>query len=740
MCDLNFLNLSEKTKKNLIDQKLDTIEKISTHYLENAQIKDINNVHDEIFKRHLSELGAIEEPATILKERSNNKSKSWEFSFKTVHSLSEPENYSSENTSTYVSSSKETDFSFIGDSVDGSLNESLNSSVDVSAESGESSGFHMLHTKIRECLLFGADKERILYKDKNSNNIGEKKKDTEDNYLLAYSNFMKENVAHGRIFRMESNSLNDLLSDGIESAKIYYFYGINLSISRVLLLNMLLDIVCSNTMEHKNVKGNVIYIYFGYRSDVKTIRDVVVRKVKNGLKERRKTKKKGKRENTEYQLNDLLSRIYILPIQEENIFFSFLSNIRNNYLKEKQRTKYEGKKEKKNEKEEKKKKKKKKEEGCNDIQNILAIGILNFSELVLNLNLTNSCSYFYLVRELKIISHLMRSPILIFDELKSESTAQFFKSKKGELEHSGMENENEEDRLNNQLVINEMKKNILNVMSQYDEEQMLMEQQWEFGEMDAFVEQEKDRIWGSVNNYIRTDEYCFSKNEVHMENNGENTKVESNDSINDSDSGNESDSDSDSESESENGSENKSENKSENGSECTSENVSDSESISYSKSSNYGESISDSESINESESINSSESINEESDDSKRCGDNNDFMSCSSIESSGKGAQLLCTQNMVRQKSQHLVHEETMKSTFANIEKKNVKHTYVPYGLCNTFDVILEVDVVKKGKSMNWNKQNKKQKIIRFTLLKCQHDSKHLYCHTLLKNDVLCDL
>lgn len=672
--DLDFLKISDKIKKKLICKELDTIEKISTHYLENAHVKEIDKVQDEILRTHLSELGVIE-TAEI---KPPNKWNNLDFGFKNVHSHSDPERGVWESSSRCLSSSEETEFFLctdsFGDYGDNSFDSSVGSSIALSVGSNEGFSFHLMNLGTqRKSIMFDTNEETGLQKEeKKKGDPQEKKKGVED-HLWTFSNFTKDIVTRRKIYRMENSSINDLLSEGIESGKIYYFYGSTLRINRTVLINMLFDVISGYNIGLKNGKGNVIYIYFCYVQDVKSIHDVVLNKVRKWQK-----KKKKKKTSRKQHLKDFLSRIYILRIQEETELFSFLSSIKSSIIKEKNKTQCC-------------EKDKKKEEM--EFQDILAIGILNFSELISNINLTNTCSYFYVVRELKVLAYLLCIPILIFDEIRSESAVQLFRGKKGELDHE----QEMEDQLKNQLLMSETRRNNINSTPQEDEEQLLMEQQWGFDEMDEFEQEEKDRIWSNVNEYIKRDEDESSKSKDDLELDSENIKetFNVNTAISDSETGNNYESD-----------------------DC--EVGSDDESdITFG-------SCTDHESSSKNEISESHEKVTyiEGKETAFRKPINN-----------------VVTTKLVSQyiHSSQCVHDETVDIFCSNVDKQRVRPIHVPFGIYTTFDIIVEVEVIKKGKNIRPNRTKQNYKIIRFTLFKSKNDAKHFYCHILLKGNVLCD-
>ncbi|CRG99851.1 conserved Plasmodium protein, unknown function [Plasmodium relictum] len=562
--DIEYLNIPKKTKKKLYAKNLNTIEKLSTNYLENAS--EINLIQEEIFKYHLSELGIKEENEEETHVIVNSLILS-----SNVYSFSDEENYNINNsTSDY---SKEGYFS--------------SSSHFLSSESSID---YDLINKRKNNLTKSTSYNNIGLIIKSKKNINKNEniyKDELGRTFLLYSNFMKNNLKNHKMYKTENASLNNLLRGGIESSKVYFFYGNKLKINQIVIVNLLYDIIINS-----NNNSSVVYIYFSYINDITIIHNIIMEKIKNQKKD--------------ILLSDILRNFYVFRVQNLNELISFLLHIKNVFLKNKDS----------------------KNNFKNEFNNLISIGIFNFTDLIKNLNIINPCSYFYLVRELKILSIILNISILIFDNAKNESfdiTTNKINYKEQKIEeHKKLEKEFKETNMNT-------KKNVSTAFSNKIEYSNTNEEN-----LFSFNE-DKENDLRKKKNKINNNKY-----EMKSCNNIENS--------------------------------------------TSSEVLSENDSYEESQYKHYSENTYNSENI--------------------------------------------CINNIINRNANNdykIINNE--KDTLCNI-KENIKKPLIPYSIYNSFDYIIEIELINKIKN---------KKVVRFTLLRSQNNIKYFYSHSYIRNYLLFD-
>ncbi|ETW32403.1 hypothetical protein PFFCH_00141 [Plasmodium falciparum FCH/4] len=314
-------------------------------------------------------------------------------------------------------------------------------------------------------------KKTLPYKKQNS---------LEENFLI-YSDFMKKNIKNKKYYKTTINSLNNLLCDGIETTQLYYFYGEKTKINKIILINLLYDIIVNNSYDNRRLSINnesIIFIYFSHINDISKILHIVTNKLKRD-------------EQCEYNIteDDILQRFYMLRIKNISEIISFLSYIKEHSLKNKWNVYCDNKNY--NNKEENYIKSDhynnnvyvKMEHGNkynthqynnyihnkNDrLKNISCITIYNFTNLLKNININNPFDYFYLIRELKIVASMLNIAILIFDVAKHEGVDSNHNNKnnKKELKMKNITTQNDKEYNNTgttattrMIIINNNKNN-----------------------------------------------------------------------------------------------------------------------------------------------------------------------------------------------------------------------------------------------------------------------------------------
>ncbi|SBT35065.1 conserved Plasmodium protein, unknown function [Plasmodium ovale wallikeri] len=393
---------------------MSNVEKLSTNYLEDNEIEEIDFVQNEIFKYHLKDLGIKEDEGETedmgcgYTPCSNN-----------VYSFSDEEKYCVNNNGLY-NGDEHLSTGFPSPYTSSVSSASPPSSArSVSTTSSTSSRLEsdwccdwkskMTHNRTRDILITvrtngmthsHTDKSSAILGNKSSN---VKRRDICRNNLerdlFTYSNFMKGKLKNRRIVKTDSTSLNNLLCEGIENSKIYFFYGDKKKINKIILVNMLYNFVTYNNTQH----CSVVFLHFSYINDVSLICDILTRKIKN---EREKKKK------TNILKDDIFRNFYIVRVQSFKELLSFLTQVKNSHLKKK-----------------KKKKKKTKESPTNCLSNLTCIGIYNFTNIINNLDIINTNASFYLIRELKIIANMLNVTIIIFDHAKRKEAIRVTSSK-----------------------------------------------------------------------------------------------------------------------------------------------------------------------------------------------------------------------------------------------------------------------------------------------------------------------
>ncbi|CAD2086097.1 conserved Plasmodium protein, unknown function [Plasmodium vinckei lentum] len=374
--DIEYLNIPQKIKKKLYENSLNTVEKISTYYLEDLEFEEIELVQDEIFKYHINDLG-------INNREENGKPKDLskdKLIINDFYSYSDVENYCNNND---ILGSSENNFS---DSSEMSIS-SYSSSNSCHYKNSEKNSKDNLK-KFNDTILKSYTQnwiskiEDIENEKKNYYYVQNKLENQLEKHFLIYSNFMKNQLKISRAINTNCISLNKLLNNGIENSQIYFFYGNNAKINKIILINLLYNFIYppgdNNMSTH-----SVVYIYFSYIFDITVIKNILSEKINHENK-------------TQEQKSNFFNNFYILRIQNFNEIISFLLQLKKNYFT------------------------KNKSKNNNGLNNISCIAIYNFTNIIKNFNISNQSSYLYLIHELKIISKLLGISILIFDYAPNE--------------------------------------------------------------------------------------------------------------------------------------------------------------------------------------------------------------------------------------------------------------------------------------------------------------------------------
>ncbi|SBS83122.1 conserved Plasmodium protein, unknown function [Plasmodium ovale] len=407
-CDIEYLNIPEKIKKKLYSKNLNTIEKLSTHYLEDNEIEEIDFVQNEIFKYHLKDLGIKEDEG-----ETEDMGHGYTPCSNNVLSFSDEEKYCGNNNGLYNGDDHLSRGFPSPYTSSVSAASSPSSARSISTTSSTSSRLEsdwwcdwkskMIHNRTRDIFTVRTNGTTHSHTDKSSTNGGKKtgnvkRRDVCRNHLerdlFTYSNFMKGKLKNRRIVKTDSTSLNNLLCEGIENSKIYFFYGDKKKMNKIILVNMLYNFITYNNTQH----CSVVFLHFSYISDVSLIYNIITGKIK---KEREKKKKNVLKD-------DILRNFYIVRIQSFKELLSFLTQVKNNHLKKKKNTM---------------------ELLTNDLSNLTCIGIYNFTNLLKNMDIINANASFYLIRELKIIANMLNMSIIIFDHAKRKEAINVTSSK-----------------------------------------------------------------------------------------------------------------------------------------------------------------------------------------------------------------------------------------------------------------------------------------------------------------------
>ncbi|SCM01364.1 conserved Plasmodium protein, unknown function [Plasmodium chabaudi adami] len=374
--DIEYLNIPQKIKKKLYENSLNTVEKINTYYLENLEFEEIELVQDEIFKYHINDLGINN---TEENERTKSLTKD-NLITNDFYSYSDVENYCNNND---ILGSSENNYS---DSSEMSIS-SYSSSNSYHYKNSEKNSKDNLK-KFNDPILKGCTQNWVSKIEDIEN---EKKKyycvqNELEKYFLIYSNFMKNQLKINRTINTNCISLNRLLNNGIENSQIYFFYGNNAKINKIILINLLYNFIYPPGNNNMSTHS-VVYIYFSHTFDITVIKNILSEKINYEKK-------------TQEQKSDFFNNFYILRIQSFNEIISFLLQLKKNYFtKNKSET----------------------DNSLNNgLNNIRCIGIYNFTNIIKNFNISNQNYYFYLIHELKLISKLLGISILIFDYAPNE--------------------------------------------------------------------------------------------------------------------------------------------------------------------------------------------------------------------------------------------------------------------------------------------------------------------------------
>ncbi|ETB59120.1 hypothetical protein, variant 3 [Plasmodium yoelii 17X] len=129
---------------------------------------------------------------------------------------------------------------------------------------------------------------------------------------------MKKQLKIRKTINTNCISLNKLLHNGIENSQIYFFYGNNAKMNKIILINLLYNFIYpfgnNNMSTH-----SVVYIYFSYIFDVTVIKNIISEKLNH---EKKNPKQKS----------DFFNNFYILRIQNFNEIISFLLQLKKNYF------------------------------------------------------------------------------------------------------------------------------------------------------------------------------------------------------------------------------------------------------------------------------------------------------------------------------------------------------------------------------------------------------------------------
>ncbi|SOV10768.1 conserved Plasmodium protein, unknown function [Plasmodium sp. gorilla clade G2] len=542
--DIGYLKIEDTIKNKLFSNNLKTIEELSMNYLENVNFKEINFIQSEIFKQHIKELGLKETQEISGIEQNIQSIKRY---YKDIYSISDNETYCkrkkrntycnnmnnsdgfngndkdlSSSSSYNLSSDKSCDISCdISSDISSEISSDISSEISSEISSGISSDMssnmssfssssslmssishthprmsnsydeltHENNTNIYTSIIYNNINDYVYDKDKNNKKTLRyiKKNSLEENFLI-YSDFMKKNIQNKKYYKTTIESLNDLLCDGIETSQLYYFYGEKTKINKIILVNLLYDIILNNKYEEKTLsinKESIIFIHFSHINDISKILHIITNKLK-----------KNKTETCHIKYDDILQHFCMLRIKNISDLISFLSYIKEHSLKNKWNVYCDNKNYNKEENY-------KQNNNCNNnvhikvehpnkdntdkyntdkyntdkyntdkyntykyntdqynnyihdkndrFKNISCIAIYNFTNLLKNININNPFDYFYLVRELKIVANMLNIAILIFDVSKHEIVDSIHNNKNNnkELKMKNITTQNDKEYNNN---------------------------------------------------------------------------------------------------------------------------------------------------------------------------------------------------------------------------------------------------------------------------------------------------
>ncbi|KJP89719.1 hypothetical protein AK88_00679 [Plasmodium fragile] len=396
--DIEYLNLPEKVKKKLYAFNINTIEKLSTNYLEGVDVEEVNAGQDELFRYHLRDLGVPNEDG---EEGRADYSKDPLHGYN--HPVSDQENYC------YGGSHADTDDEggVLMDSLsDGGESSSSSPSASVSTSTSTSTSTSAsMSTTGHERAPPTSPPERRKYTVLKSINLWTNLKSSNslvgasgkvvknsvpvhitrcknpeglEKDFLTCSNYMKASLSEVTSVKTNSHALNKLLGNGLQRSKIYFLYGKKTKINKIILLNLLCDVLAGSSST-----SVAVFIYFSYINDVTLIYNILKEKMKRGRKKK-------------HSLDDILNRLLIFRVQSLSELISFLAHVRKDRRF-------------------RKKADQKNPFTASQLANVTCIGIDNLTNLLKQLSVQNSTTYFYLVRELKVISVTFNIPIIIFD-------------------------------------------------------------------------------------------------------------------------------------------------------------------------------------------------------------------------------------------------------------------------------------------------------------------------------------
>ncbi|EAA17524.1 hypothetical protein [Plasmodium yoelii yoelii] len=309
--DIEYLNIPQKIKKKLYESNLNTVEKISTYYLEDLEFEEIELIQDEIFKYHVNDLGINnteedERPNSLIK----NKIIANDF-----YSFSDVEHYCGNKEISDDSDNSESDFSDRS-KISISSYSSSNSYHYKNSEKNVKENIKKFNNSIlKSCTESWISKKEDVENEKKNYYCVENQL---EKYFLIYSNFMKKQLKIRKTINTNCISLNKLLHNGIENSQIYFFYGNNAKMNKIILINLLYNFIYpfgnNNMSTH-----SVVYIYFSYIFDVTVIKNIISEKLNH---EKKNPKQKS----------DFFNNFYILRIQNFNEIISFLLQLKKNYF------------------------------------------------------------------------------------------------------------------------------------------------------------------------------------------------------------------------------------------------------------------------------------------------------------------------------------------------------------------------------------------------------------------------
>ncbi|KMZ99862.1 hypothetical protein PVNG_05892 [Plasmodium vivax North Korean] len=426
--DIEFLNLPERIKKKLYARNINTIEKLSTNYLEDVDVevgnplREVDAGQDQLFSYHLRDLGV---PNDGGEEGRADCSKDPLRGYH--HAVSDQENYCHGGRHVEADDGGGVASGTVGGVPDDSLSDSSSHSSSPSASTSMSvsttgkgpslaasppgrrkysvlkSVTPWVHLKghnssVGASLNFAKDSGQVCMPRSNPPEGLERD-------LLAYSNYMKASLIEVSSVKTGSHSLDKLLGNGLQGSKLYFFYGKKTKMNKVLSLNLLFDFLAGSSST-----AVAVFIHFSHVNDVTVIDSILKEKIKRG-------RKKG------LSLDDIPNRLFVLRVRSWSELVSFLGSIRKGRNPQKGDQKNPQKADQKNlQKADQQNPREWDQQNpfASHPPNVACIGIDNFTNMLKHLSVQNSNTCFYLVRELKIISVMFSIPILIFDYAKCQ--------------------------------------------------------------------------------------------------------------------------------------------------------------------------------------------------------------------------------------------------------------------------------------------------------------------------------